>query len=41
MNTENIFTAINTVYIGAGVVAIGFLLAYIANKVSDQKPAKK
>lgn len=41
MGNEEIFTAINTVYIMAGVVIIGFLLAYIATKVSDRKPSKK
>lgn len=40
MNSESILTAINTTYILGALVAIGFLLAYIASK-QDKRSSKK
>lgn len=40
MNLDAIFTGINTVYILLALVAIGFLLAYIASN-QDKHSSKK
>jgi len=37
MNDSSIFNAINTLYIMGILLGIGFLLLYIATKLSEQK----
>ena len=41
INNETIFNSINMLYLMGTLVAIGFLLAYIATKVSEPKKAKR
>lgn len=41
INNEMIFNSINILYIMGTLVAIGFLLAYIATKISGPQKAKR